>query len=185
VNPFRGLVVLSGIAVFVSGAVLLASQGERAGLAAVGSIEPGILSLSSVAFKDGARIPEQYLCDGEKISPPLSISNPPLDTAAFTLIVSDSETITSTSTIYWSLFNIPRGTRAFIEGTGALGLQGVSYTGAAGYQAPCRSEKSGVFFVLFAHDQLLLAPEQATTTALLAALKGHVLDTSVLYARTQ
>ena len=34
-------------------------------------------SISSTAFNEGERIPEQYTCEGVDISPPLSWSDPP------------------------------------------------------------------------------------------------------------
>ena len=35
------------------------------------------MNLKSLAFKNNEQIPTRYTCDGEKIHPPLEISNPP------------------------------------------------------------------------------------------------------------
>jgi hypothetical protein len=46
-------------------------------------------SISSPAFKEGGMIPAKYTCDGENLSPPLTIDNVPSDTGAMALVIAD------------------------------------------------------------------------------------------------
>lgn len=58
-----------------------------------GSQEPAsTVALTSIAFSDGAAIPERYACTGENISPPLSWTGVPPGTAELAITVTDLDT---------------------------------------------------------------------------------------------
>src|ERR1043166_10173066 len=49
------------------------------------------MEISSSAFKNGGDIPSLYTCQGENISPPLSIKNVPDNAKSLSLIVMDPD----------------------------------------------------------------------------------------------
>ena len=51
------------------------------------------LSISSTAFASGAAIPSRFTCEGDDISPPLSITGVPLATKSLVLIVDDPDAL--------------------------------------------------------------------------------------------
>ncbi|HIH40344.1 MAG TPA: YbhB/YbcL family Raf kinase inhibitor-like protein, partial [Halobacteria archaeon] len=63
------------------------------------------LILLSRAFKDGERIPEKYTCDGQDISPPLSIKGIDEKTKSFALILDDPDAPMGVFD-HWLIWNI-------------------------------------------------------------------------------
>lgn len=49
------------------------------------------LQVSSTAFTDGTRIPDQYTCVGANVSPPLEWSGSPEGTRSFVLVCDDPD----------------------------------------------------------------------------------------------
>lgn len=49
------------------------------------------IHLSSLAFADGARLPDRFTADGEGLSPPLAWSDPPTGTDCLLLLVEDPD----------------------------------------------------------------------------------------------
>src|ERR1700757_2753051 len=72
--------------------------------------EPTSLSLRSTAFKDGGKIPKEYTCDGEDVSPPLSWSGAPYGTKSYVIIMEDPDAPGGTFT-HWVLYDLPAETR--------------------------------------------------------------------------
>ena len=72
------------------------------------------LSLSSAAFTDGTRIPDQYTCEGKDISPPLSWNDAPEETESFALICDDPDAPMGTWD-HWVIFNIPADSEGLSE----------------------------------------------------------------------
>lgn len=75
--------------------------------------------LTSPAFVNGARLPEQFSCKGADVSPPLSWMNPPPDTQTFALVLTSSTAQRPSPTVEWIVWSIPADSRALPEGIAA------------------------------------------------------------------
>lgn len=145
-------------------------------------------SLTSSAFKDGELIPARYTCDGDNVSPPLSIRNIPAGTKTLALIADDPdipESVKKSRGIqvfdHWVLFNIPSDTKEIQEGksVGTLALNGA---GKTGYTGPCPPDREHrYFFKLYALDMSTLNFIKAPTRAdVEGAITPHILATTTL-----
>lgn len=64
------------------------------------------LQVSSPAFTDGTRIPDQYTCVGANVSPPLKWSGSPEGTRSFVLVCDDPDAPGGTWH-HWTVFDVP------------------------------------------------------------------------------
>ncbi len=141
-----------------------------------------VMVITSTAFQDGETIPIRYTCDGVDISPALSWSGVPEGTQSFVLIVDDPDAPGGTFT-HWVIFNIPANTLELEEGiptssqlsSGAL--QGRNDFSRTGYGGPCPPWGSThhYHFTLYALDITLDLNPGASKTAVLNAMRGHIL----------
>ncbi len=146
------------------------------------------LRLQSKSFTMGGKIPDQYTCKGQNISPELNWKGAPAKTKSFALIVDDPDAPSQTW-VHWVIYNIPvkpAGVDAnvyeLLEGfprddktTGGI-LQGSNDFKKIGYDGPC--PPSGIhryYFHLYALDTVLSLPAEAMKSLLLHAMKGHIL----------
>ena len=147
-----------------------------------------VLGIRSSAFEDNGAIPAKYTCDGENLSPPITIDPVPAGTVMLALIVTDIDG-PGGDFVHWTVFNMAAGSD-IAEGTVPLaGTLGVTGRGSAGYFGPCplSGEHRYVFDVYALDASLTLGAEQATKAALLTAMEGHILQQSTLtgvYSRT-
>jgi Raf kinase inhibitor-like YbhB/YbcL family protein len=140
------------------------------------------LKLNSTSFEPGGYIPEKFTCDGEDISPDISWSGAPDGTETFTLIVEDPDA-PGRVFIHWVVYNIPNNVEGFEEGTSAFEIiktgasQGKNDMGTVGYTGPCPppGKAHRYYFRLFALDCVLDLPSMLSRSAVLGAMKGHVL----------
>ena len=148
--------------------------------------------LSSSSFREGERIPQQYTCEGDDLSPPLTWSDPPSGTKSLALIMDDPDAPMGTW-VHWVLYNLPPTARQLPE---ALpkdlklpdgGLQGVNDFGRSGYGGPCppRGPAHRYFFKLYALDVNVTLPPKATKAQLERAMDGHLLAQTQLIGRYQ
>src|SRR5580700_10732905 len=73
---------------------------------------PVKLSLSSSAFSHEGDIPSDYTCDGQHISPPLSIDGVSKRAQSLMLVVVDREASTPPNqAVIWFMYNIPPQTK--------------------------------------------------------------------------
>jgi Raf kinase inhibitor-like YbhB/YbcL family protein len=139
------------------------------------------LKITSSAFEAGGMIPAKYTCDAENMSPPLSWGGAPEKTKSFALICDDPDAPAGTW-VHWVVYNIPESSKELLEniqndkkltdGT----LQGTNDFGKTGYGGPCPpSGTHRYFFKLYALDAMLTIQGNATKSALLEAMKGHIL----------
>jgi Raf kinase inhibitor-like YbhB/YbcL family protein len=70
--------------------------------------------LFSIAFKDGAHIPDKYSANGQDINPPLDWNNPPSQTKSFALICEDPDAPKGTW-YHWLVKDIPSSTKHIDE----------------------------------------------------------------------
>lgn len=133
------------------------------------------LKLTSSAFSDNGAIPEEYTCEGQDLSPPLSWSNAPAGTKSFALLVEDPDAPKHTVT-HWMVLDIPASTTTLAKGAalpqGAMAMK--NEKGKAGYMGPCPS--SGQHHYVFTLCALDIPTVHATNpTELYNAIQGHVL----------
>jgi len=152
--------------------------------------EPGF-TLRSPACTNSGRLPVEYTGDGAGTTPPLEWNEPPAGTKAFAIIMHHVDPQGKTKW-YWTLYNLPAGTRALpanAKGVGTLGNNSVN--GRTGY-APPHSKGPGdktyvlTLFALSAPLEPSVAAPDVTREVLLAAMKDKVLAASelhVVYAR--
>ena len=186
----RWLVVVLAI----GGAIAAApepSQGQAAG-----AVQRPRLRLTIPSFSDAGSIPLQFTCyaaGGKAISPPLRWVNAPEATRSFVLMVTGPENHrkgSHTVAFFWGRWNIPAGTTQLAEGQprGVEQPDGsrhmASDDGIMGYDPPCAPPGAGPIhyqFKLYALDQMLSLPSNATRDAVLQAMDGHIIGASVYY----
>lgn len=141
------------------------------------------MRLTSSAFAHQARIPTRHTCDGEDLSPPLSIGDIPDGTAALVLIVDDPDAPRDVWD-HWVAYDI-RATAEIPEGVTTLGTGGRNSWGRTGYGGPCppSGPSHRYIFRLFALDTTLGLPEGVDKAAVLNAIQGHILDEAELIGR--
>ena len=78
------------------------------------------LTLTSSAFEPGGKIPAEYTCEGEDISPPLMIGGVPDGTKSLALILDDPDAPDPAAPkrvwVHWVVYNLSPGTSALPEG---------------------------------------------------------------------
>jgi Raf kinase inhibitor-like YbhB/YbcL family protein len=92
------------------------------------------ITVSSDAFAEGAAIPDRHTCDGDDLSPPLSWSGAPPETAAYVLIVDDPD---ARSFVHWLVVDIPAEVTELGEGAPGDGVEGQNDFGRTGWGGPC------------------------------------------------
>jgi Raf kinase inhibitor-like YbhB/YbcL family protein len=151
--------------------------------------------LTSSAFAEQGAIPERFTCDGADISPPLHWSGAPQSTQSFALIVEDPDAPDPDGPqriwVHWVVYNIPAQASGLAENVAAQGLpdgskQGINDWKRAAYGGPCPPVgRHRYFHRLYALDSVLPKLAHPTKTALLAAMKDHVLAEAQLVGTYQ
>jgi Raf kinase inhibitor-like YbhB/YbcL family protein len=149
-------------------------------------VENTDLHLTSSAFSNGGRIPNQFTCSGENISPALQWAGVPSTAKSLALLVEDPDAPIGTF-IHWVFYNLPATTKGLPQNvptsdTAEGGIQGVNGRGTTGYTGPCPPPGAPhhYHFRLYALDQQLILKSDADANDLKAALNGHVLASTDL-----
>ncbi|MBD3315401.1 MAG: YbhB/YbcL family Raf kinase inhibitor-like protein [Chitinivibrionales bacterium] len=139
------------------------------------------MKLSSPAFENADLIPKKYTCNGDNVSPPLSIENIPQNTGSLTLIVDDPDAPGGTF-VHWVLYNIPPAS-SIAEGS-VPGSQGINSFKKTGYGGPCPpSGTHRYFFKLYALDDELGLDQGCTKQEVIQAMDGHIIGSAELVGR--
>ncbi|NEU57835.1 YbhB/YbcL family Raf kinase inhibitor-like protein [Halorussus sp. MSC15.2] len=144
------------------------------------------LSFRTSAFTHGESIPEKYTCEGEDVSPELTVGGAPDDAAALAVVVDDPDAPAGTFT-HWLLWNLPPDTVEIEEGVEPreelpdLGgaRQGENDFGDVGYRGPCPPEGDGPHeyrFTLYALDEELDAEGGALRPEVQDELDAKTID---------
>jgi len=146
------------------------------------------MKLSSPVFEHEGKIPSKHTCDGENISPPLTISDVPAAAKSLALIMDDPDVPKELKEDgmwdHWVVFNIPAGLRETKEGSEPDGTHGSGSAGNTDYFGPCPPDREHrYFFKLYALDTELDLPEKATKEQVEKAMEGHILEKSELMGR--
>ena len=183
--------------VLVLGGAVAAAQAPPGGRAAgPGAVQSARLRLTIASFSDAGPIPLPFTCyaDGKKaMSPPLRWANVPEATRSFVIMATGPENHrrrSHTVAFFWGRWNIPASARELAQGQ-PLGVeqpdgsrQMESDDGILGYDPPCAPPGAGPIhyqFKLYALDQMLSLPSNATRDAVMQAMDGHIVGASVYY----
>ena len=144
------------------------------------------LHLSSHAFADGERIPEQYGYTAENVNPPLAIEGVPGDAESLVLIVDDPDAKEPAGKIWdhWLVWNVDPDTGEVPEGWSpdeAGAVEGQNDYGEHGYGGPNPPDREHTYrFMLYALDTTLDLSPAADKDALHDAMTGHVVADTTL-----
>mgnify|MGYP001827221761 CR=1 FL=1 len=137
-----------------------------------------MMKLTSPAFAHQAMIPQKYTCQGEDISPPLTLSNIPEGTISLALINEDPDAPMGTWN-HWLIWNI-KPTEEIKEDS-APGIQGKNSWERNDYGGPCPPRGTHrYFFKLYALDTELDLPAGSTKEELEKAMVDHILEQTEL-----
>ena len=161
----------------VSIAVVLAVAGV---LGASTYAASSAFTLTSPAFKPGARIPPRFTCDGENSIVPLRWTGAPAGSRSFALIVDDPDAPSGNflHRLSWGI----AGTAKMLPGTAPV--EGANGSGRPGWTGPCPPSGTHRYvFRLYALKSKLPLKAGADRDAFEAALKGRVLGVAKLIGR--
>ena len=134
------------------------------------------LVIGSTSFEHGESIPSKYTCDGENISPPITLEHIPDGTESLALIVEDPDAPGGTFD-HWIVWNIPP-MQTIWENT-IPGTAGKNSNGKNSYSGPCPPEGTHrYFFKIFALDAFLDIKEGANKKSLERAMENHIVATA-------
>lgn len=155
--------------------------------------------LTSPAFDNDESIPKKYTCEGENISPPLTIGGVPEKAETLVMIVADPdipdevrESMGIEIFDHWVAFNIASdkfsGGEVTIEAGSSVGTQGVNSSGDLGYTGPCppaqyEPTEHRYIFSLYALDDTLNLQQGASKAEVMEAMKGKIVEKAELVGR--
>ncbi len=173
----------------------LSVYGDARGLLSGGGAESMSFAITSSAFNDNSEIPEQYTCDGEDLSPPLSWGDTPEAAESLVLIVDDPDApdpaAPKMTWVHWVLYNIPPAAAGLPQGVASSELprgtaEGLNDWQRTGYGGPCPPiGRHRYFFKLYALDTVLPELAKPTKAAVEKAMAGHILEASELVGTYQ
>ena len=132
------------------------------------------LKVSSMAFADNSAIPMKYSCEGEEVSPPLSISDVPAGTKSLAIIVHDPDAPKEGGFTHWVVWNISVTDRLPENFKGAE--QGLNGSGQPGYKGMCPPTGTHHYhFIVYALDTMLSLDAKTDKATLEKNMQGHIL----------
>jgi len=141
------------------------------------------MKLSSAAFENNSMIPSEYTCDGQDVSPPLTIFGVSSKAKSLALIMDDPDAPGGTFT-HWVVWNTSPDKTEFIKGEKISFPQGKTSFGDIGYGGAC--PPSGVhryFFKLYALNSMLDLEEGATKKDLEKVMIGKIIEQTTLIGK--
>ena len=143
------------------------------------------MKLTSPAFEHNGKIPSEYTCDGEDVSPELNIDGVPDGTKSLALIMDDPDVPKHIRPdglwVHWVMWNIPPETTKIARANEPNGIGGKSNFGRTGYGGPCPPDREHrYFFKLYALDSTLDLPEGSSKEDLEKAIEGHIIEQTEL-----
>jgi len=142
------------------------------------------LELSSPAFDDGARIPDEYGYAEANTNPPLDIVGVPDDAESLALVVDDPDAEEPAGNVcdHWVVWNIPADSSTIPEDwTPAAATEGQNDYGETGWGGPNPPDREHTYrFLLYALDTTLSLSPSATKDDVYDAASGHVVSKAEL-----
>jgi Raf kinase inhibitor-like YbhB/YbcL family protein len=179
----RGLGRLRVATILAAGTLFFADNGSAMAL-----------TLTSSAFAPDGKIPSQYTCEGEDLSPPLAFTGVPDGTKSLALIVDDPDAPDPKAPkhvwVHWVVHNLAPDGQGLPEDASRAGLPAGAVAGLndwkkTNYGGPCPPiGRHRYVHKLYALDVMLPA-KPLSKTELEAAMKGHVLAQAELIGTYQ
>ncbi len=141
------------------------------------------MKITSSAFENNGNIPSEYTCDGDDVSPPLTISDVPKNAKSLAIIMDDPDAPMGTFT-HWLIWNISPQKTQFARDEKIESPQGRTSFGSTSYGGPCPPGGTHrYFFKLYALDENLKLKEGASKADLEKAMKGHIVSEATLMGK--
>jgi Raf kinase inhibitor-like YbhB/YbcL family protein len=140
------------------------------------------MKLSSTAFIADGAIPNRYSCQGDGVSPALTIGEVPTEAQSLALVVDDPDAPSGTYD-HWVMWNIPVSVTEIPENwTPEAGVSvGANGAGNSVWTPPCPPSGTHHYhFKLYALDRKLDLTAGSSKSELEAAMKGHIVGETEL-----
>ena len=129
--------------------------------------------MKSPAFEKNKLIPSKYTCDGEEVSPPLTVEGIPKKTKSLSLIMEDPDAPAGLF-IHWLVWNIPPTDK--IQENSIPGTEGLNTNKKNSYHGPCPPGGTHrYYFKVYALDTLLKLGAFSEKEVLENAMQNHIL----------
>ena len=145
--------------------------------------QPSAFILRSEAFAQNGLIPQQYSCDAEGMSPPLSVAGVPENAKSLALIMDDPDAKPATF-VHWVIWNLLPQDQTIPQGVVIDSSKlGKTSAGGVAYVPPCPPRGTHTYhFKLYALDRTLAFDAPPTSEQLQKAMEGHILGRTELAA---
>lgn len=142
------------------------------------------MKITSKAFTEGGKIPEQYTKYGENRIPPIHLEGIPKEAKSLALIVDDPDAANGTFN-HWLLYNLDPQTHDIKEDVvPVMATQGRNDFGEVEYDGPRPpSGEHRYYFRAFALDTVLALPRGSKRQDLDQEMKNHVLGQATLMGK--
>lgn len=139
------------------------------------------MNLTSSAFENDRVIPKKYSCEGIGMNPPLRITDYPMNTVSFAILVHDPDAPVG-DFLHWLIWNVDPNVDEIAGGSAPIGsVEGINGMGELGWVGPCPPHGLHHYeFHIYALDKMLEIPETSTRSDFLQAIDGHVLEEATL-----
>lgn len=140
----------------------------------------GNMKIESSVFSHNQSIPAKYTCDGDDVSPPLTISGVPENAKSLVFIMDDPDVPKSIRPDgmwnHWIKFNIPSMATTIEERREPEGIAGKGTSGNLDYHGPCPPDREHrYFFKLYALDTELELQQGVSKEEVEQAMSDHIL----------
>ncbi len=151
------------------------------------SLNSSEFKIMSKHFKNNAKIPRVFTCQGKNISPELEWVNPPENTKSFVLIMDDPDAPMGTF-VHWVVYNIPFSKHKLrmdfpkFNSDKILIKQGKNSMNRIGYMGPCPppGKAHRYFFKLYSLNKILNLEPGLTKQELLRKIKPFIISKTEL-----
>ena len=112
------------------------SGADRSGAPPADTSAGGAIAVTSSAFPDGGRIPEEFTCHGGGTSPPLAWTGLPSGTRSVAVVVQDPDAPSGTF-VHWVLVGVPAASELAAGTVPPDATQAANSAGGVGWTPPC------------------------------------------------
>ena len=135
-------------------------------------IAVAVLQVTSPSFNENGNIPAKFTCQGDNISPAITVKGMPPETKSLAIIVEDPDAANGT-VIHWVAWDMDAAGNIPEKSMG--GTQGKNTRGNNGYMGPCPPTGAHHYhFKVYALDRMLGLAAGSSKDQLVAAMKGHI-----------
>ncbi len=144
------------------------------------------LTITSPDFQEGKMIPEKFTCEGENISPAITITKIPNEAVSMVLIMDDPDAPNG-GFDHWVMFNIQPG--GSINENTSPGIEGANGKGEPKYTGPCPpTGEHHYHFKVYALDVMLNLKAGVSIKTVMDEMHDHIIATGEivgLYSKQQ